>query len=62
MTSRNSETETPGRDEERRRTDERLDRLFRQARESLASAKRHREAAEYWNAIARSERRRGIFR
>lgn len=62
MTERNNGSETSGPSDESCRDDEELDRLLKEARELLRSAERHREAAEYWNAIAREERRRGIFR
>jgi hypothetical protein len=58
MTKSNNGNETPDTDGERRREDEEWERLWK----LLRSAERHREAAEYWNAIAREERRRGIFR
>jgi hypothetical protein len=39
--------------EERRRA-ERIARLERELEEGMAKVRRHREAAEYWNAVARA--------
>lgn len=62
MTNRSNENDSLEPGEKRRRRDEEWDRRMKRMREKQRSAEWHLASAEYWFAVARRERRRGIFR